>query len=158
MKEEMSEEEVFLELKPLIAEVTGSREEAIRPESVLVNDLGAESIDLVDFSFLIEEKFGVVIEPNEFEKSVRGRIAGGAYEKDGRLTEEAIAELRKALPDVDQERLAPGLRKADLPSLLTVSVFVRLIRRKLKEKRDRRPEAGPEPGEAEGLPLESSDR
>ena len=38
------------------------------PESVLVADLGAESIDLLDLSFVIEETFNVTIEGNEIER------------------------------------------------------------------------------------------
>lgn len=132
----MTEDEIFQELKPLIMEVTGARADQIRPESVLVEDLGAESIDLVDLSFLIEEKFGVTIEANEFERRARARIPGGVYEKDGLLTAEALAELREAMPEIDPERLKVGLRKVDLPALLTVSVFVHLIQRKRAEMVD----------------------
>jgi len=129
----MTDEEILERLVPLIAEVTGARPEEIRPESVLVEDLGAESIDLLDLSFLIERAFGIKIEPNEFEKRVRARIPGGVYERDGILTAEAIVELRGALPEIEPARLAPGLRKVDLPALLTVSVFVHLIQRKIEE-------------------------
>ncbi len=130
----MTEEEIFGALKPLVVEVTGAKPEDVRPDSVLVEDLGAESIDLLDLSFLIESKFGVPIEANEFEKKARAVIPGGVYEKEGLLTDEALAALRVALPEIPGARLSRGLRKADLPSLLTVSVFVHLIRRKLQEK------------------------
>jgi acyl carrier protein len=130
----MTGEEIFRELRPLVVDVTGRKIEEVRMESVLVEDLGAESIDLVDLSFLIEEKFGVTIEANEFERRVRARFPGGAYEKDGFLTAEAIAGLREELPEVDPGKLREGLRKADLPALLTVSVFVGLIGKKLAAK------------------------
>jgi acyl carrier protein len=138
----MTEDEIFQELKLLVVEVTGSRPEDVRPESVLVEDLGAESIDLVDLSFLIEEKFAITIEANEFEKNAKARIPDGVYEKDGRLTDAAIGELRKALPEVSEAKLTPGLRKAELPGLLTVSVFARLIREKLEEAPRLAPESG----------------
>ena len=53
------------------------------------------------------------------------------YEKDGYLTEAALAEIRRSLPELDAGKLVKGLRKMDLPALLTVSFFVRLIARKL---------------------------
>jgi acyl carrier protein len=127
----MTEQEVFAKLQDLIKSVLGIAKDKITMESVLVNDLGAESIDLLDLSFLIEEAFGITIEPNEFEREVKERIAGGVYEKNGYLTDEALAELRKSLPEVDQSRLVQGLRKAEIPTLLTVSVFVHLIQKKL---------------------------
>ncbi|HYG36727.1 MAG TPA: hypothetical protein VEC99_18175, partial [Clostridia bacterium] len=70
----------------------------------------------------------------EIEREASKRLPGGVYEKDGRLTEEALAEIRKSLPELDSGKLVPGLRKMDLPSLLTVQFFVRLIARKLAAK------------------------
>lgn len=129
----MTDEEIFQKLQGLIKNVLGVKPEKITLQSVLVKDLGAESIDLLDLSFLIEDTFSIVIEPNEFEKDVKSRIPGGAFEQEGTLTPEALEELKKALPEVDASRLVPGFRKTEIPSLLTVSVFVRLISRKLQQ-------------------------
>ncbi len=130
----MTEPEILAALRPLVKEVTGVPVELIRMEHVLMEDLGAESLDLLDLSFLIEERFGITIGSHEFEDQARQRLPGGVYEKDGFLTLEALVELRKALPEIPPARLAPGLRKLELPSLLTVSVFVHLIQRKLAAK------------------------
>ncbi len=132
----MTNKELFEELKPLLVEVLGVSPEKVRLESVLVSDLGAESIDLLDLSFRIEEKFEVRIEANEIERDAIKRLPGGVYEKDGYLTEAAIGEIRKSLPELDPGKFAKGLRKMDLPSLLTVSFFVQLIARKLAAKKE----------------------
>ena len=132
----MTKQEIFEELKPLLVEVLGMSPEKILLESVLVSDLGAESIDLLDFSFRIEEKFEVRIEANEIERDAVKRLPAGVYEKDGYLTEAAISEIRKSLPELDPNKFAKALRKADLPSLLTVSFFVQLIDRKLAAKKE----------------------
>lgn len=128
------EREVFDQLKPLIMEVTGAKEDEIGMDSVLMSDLGAESLDLLDLSFLIEERFGITIEADEFESRARQRLEGGEYERNGCLTEAALAELREALPEVAPDKLAPGLRKSELPSVLPVSVFVHLVQRKVAAK------------------------
>ena len=130
----MTGQEIFEKLSGLIRQVLGKKLETITMDSVLVADLGAESIDLLDLSFLIEDTFGITIEPNEFEKEARTRIPDGVYEKNGFITEEGLVQLRCALPEVDQSRIVNGLRKADVPSLLTVGVFVHLIQRKIAAK------------------------
>ncbi|MHC4507910.1 MAG: acyl carrier protein [Planctomycetota bacterium] len=130
----MTEQDVFEKLVPLIREVTGVREDQITMESGLMQDLGAESVDLLDFTFLIEEVFGIIIEADEFEQQARRRIPGGLYEKDGYLTQGALEELKKALPEVSAECFKPGLKKIELPSVLNVAVFVHLIQRKLIER------------------------
>ncbi len=130
----MTDTEIFEQLKPLLVETLGVTPEEIDRASVLVTDLGAESIDLLDLTFRIEETFHVTIEANELEREATRRLAGHAYDKDGRLTDEALAEIRKAAPELDSAKLVSGLRKTDLPSLLTVQFFIKLIERKLAEK------------------------
>lgn len=132
----MTENEIFEQLRPLLMEVLGVTPEKIQVSSVLVAELGAESIDLLDLSFRIEEHFKVTIEANEIEREAKQRMPGGVYEKDGWLTEEALAEIRKAAPELPQARLVKGLRKADLLSLLTVGFFVHLIARKLAAQQE----------------------
>jgi acyl carrier protein len=130
----MTEDDIFRKLVPLIREVTGAREDRIRMESSLVDDLGAESLDLLDLSFLIEEAFGVSILADEFERQAKARAPGMVYERDGLLTEEALGELRRALPEVPPEKLQPGLARVALPRVLTVAVFVHVIQRKLSDQ------------------------
>lgn len=129
----MTEQEVFDGLLPLIREVTGAGEDRIRMESGLMEDLGAESLDLLDLSFLIEEKFRVTISADEFEQQATKRRPGMVFERDGALTEEAIIELRAALPEVPPEKLRPGMLKMYVPQVLTVAVFVHLVQRKRAE-------------------------
>ena len=123
--------EILEQLKPLLVEVLGVRPDEIHRNSELVADLGAESIDLLDLTVRVEESFNVRIEANELEREAIQQMPGGVYEKDGSLTDEALAEIRRAAPELDQAKLVSGLRKADIPSLLTVGFFVSLIQRKL---------------------------
>lgn len=134
--------EILERLRPLLVEVLAVAPERIQPGSTLVGDLGAESIDLLDLSFRIEEAFGVTIEANELEREARRRAPGVEYESGGLLTDAALDQIRAAAPELDSNRLVKGLRRSDLPALLTVEFFVRLIARKL--------EAGPSVREGKG--------
>ena len=127
----MTEKEVFKKLVPLIREVTGARPDDVTMNSYLMRDLGAESIDLLDLSFLIEETFGITLEADEFENRTQQSLPDADYERDGYLTAEALTELRNALPEIDPGLLREGLRKIEVPAVLNVAVFVHLIQRKL---------------------------
>ena len=127
----MTENEVLEKLVPLIREVTGVLADEVTMNSYLMRDLGAESIDLLDLSFLIEETFGITLEADEFESRTQQSLSDADYEKDGYLTAEALTELRNALPEIDPGLLRQGLRKIEVPSVLNVAVFVHLIQRKL---------------------------
>ena len=129
----MTENEVLAKLTPLVREVTGAREDEIMMESNLMEDLGAESLDLLDLSFLVEEAFGITVEADEFEQQARQRMPDSVYDRGGVLTDEALRELKKALPEVPPDRFRPGLKKIEVPMVLNVAVFVHLIQRKLSE-------------------------
>ena len=76
-------------------------------DSVLVEDLGAESLDLLDLSFLIEEAFDVTIGADDFERKARMKSPDAVYDRDGLLTEEAIARSARG-PAGSAAREAPA--------------------------------------------------
>jgi acyl carrier protein len=129
----VTEREVFDKLLPLIREVTGVPEDRIRMDSNLMDELGAESLDLLDLSFLIEERFDVTIAADEFQRQATGQYPDLVYERNGVLTDEAIAALRQALPEVPANKFHAGMPKLSVPRVLNVAVFVHLIQRKLAE-------------------------
>ena len=52
---------MFERVKKLIAEQLNVKEENITPSSRIVEDLGADSLDMVEMLMTLEEEFGVVI-------------------------------------------------------------------------------------------------
>jgi acyl carrier protein len=127
----MTDEQILKRLLPLVREVTGAELDHIDWHSSLMTDLGAESLDLLDLSFLVEEEFGILLESDAIERQARAQMGGTPYEEDGMLTEAGLAQLKEVLPEIDSPRLVHPFRKANIPSLLTVGAFVRLIQLKL---------------------------
>lgn len=50
---------LFEKVKALIADQLGVNPESITPESHLVEDLGVDSLDIVEISMALEEEYGV---------------------------------------------------------------------------------------------------
>ncbi len=64
----VSVEEVSRKVKKIIAEQLGLKEEDVRGEATFLNDLGADSLDIVEMIMALEEEFGTEISDEEAEK------------------------------------------------------------------------------------------
>ena len=58
----------FEELKGLVAEILAVDEDKIKPESKLIDDLGADSLSVVELHMEIEERLGIKIPDEEVAK------------------------------------------------------------------------------------------
>jgi acyl carrier protein len=92
--------------------------EDIKPESSLVNDLGAESLDFVEIIYLIEREFGVVLQPDEIMSgATSGSPESMFYE--AKLTEEGAALLNRQFPG-HAVQFAEGMTKRTMYLSITV--------------------------------------
>ena len=55
----MSNEEIFQTMRDLVSEQFGMEPDEVTPETSFEDDLGADSVDLVELSMALEEEFGV---------------------------------------------------------------------------------------------------
>lgn len=58
----MKREDVFTEVKKILTENLGVKEEEVKEESSLVDDLGADSLDGVEIIMAVEEHFDIEID------------------------------------------------------------------------------------------------
>ncbi|MBR6034394.1 MAG: acyl carrier protein [Clostridia bacterium] len=66
----MSSEEVFEKVKNIIVEQLGVAETAVTPEASFIDDLGADSLDIVELVMALEEEFDIEIPDSDAEKVV----------------------------------------------------------------------------------------
>lgn len=58
----------FDKVKEIIIETLGCEEEAITLDANLVEDLGADSIDIIEMAVVIEEEFGLAMSNEEVDR------------------------------------------------------------------------------------------
>lgn len=66
----MSSEEVFDKVKEIIVEQLGVAENAVTGEASFIDDLGADSLDIVELIMALEEEFDLEIPDADAEKVV----------------------------------------------------------------------------------------
>jgi len=70
-------------------------ESTIKPESSLINDLGAESLDFLDINYRLEQAFGMKMARHFVLEHIEEMFGEGtAIDEDGRLTDKAIELLK----------------------------------------------------------------
>jgi acyl carrier protein len=85
----MSTVEMETRLRSLVIEQLGVDETVLKPESSFTDDLGADSLDLVELIMAIEEEFGIEIPDDQAEEI--------------RTVGDAVAYLKKNIPVQPQE-------------------------------------------------------
>ena len=64
----METEEIFEKVKTVIVEQLGIDEESVKMDPSFLDDLGADSLDIVEFIMALEEEFGLEIPDEDVEK------------------------------------------------------------------------------------------
>lgn len=63
----MAKEEIFEKLKELVVDQLGVEDDEVTMEATMQDDLGADSLDLVDLVMSVEEEFGVKVADEDLE-------------------------------------------------------------------------------------------
>lgn len=104
----------------------------IRPESRLMDDLGAESLDLVELMYVLEHEFGIRLEQKDMSLTAQLGLREEQIHEHEVLTPQALEALRDRFAWAD-DLLKPGVTRKQLAALLTVSEVTKSVERKLAE-------------------------
>ena len=66
----MTQEEIFEKVKEIVIDRLGVTEDTVTNEASFVDDLGADSLDIVELVMAIEEEFEIEIPDEDAEKVV----------------------------------------------------------------------------------------
>jgi len=129
----MNRDEIEAGVRQCVREALTVDRDGIRLEDRLIGDLGLDSLDLLDLTFRLQQKFRVTISPRDIERRAKAHLGEIPFEVDGVYTREALAELRKVLPEIPPDELGEGLTVSELPRRLRVATMVNLVARLLEE-------------------------
>jgi acyl carrier protein len=134
----MSRDEVYAKVQGVLVDALGVDVEEVTPTATLREDLGAESIDFLDIVFRLEKAF--TTDPAKPFKIPRGELFPDdlpalmndeKYVKDGKITPEGLAELKKRMPFSDFTEFDKNPTMETASSLLTVDTVVKYMQSKI---------------------------
>jgi len=94
----MDERAIYEKVKASVVEALGVDEEEVTPHAVLFDDLGAESLDLLDIVFRLEKEFGI--------KIPRGGIQADAMSAEGENLKEEDLMIEGVLTPLGIQKLS----------------------------------------------------
>jgi len=134
----MDEKEIYEKVNESVVEALGVDEDEVTPDAVLFDDLGAESLDLLDIVFRLEKEFSIKIPRGGIQADALSAEGENLKEEDlvvdGVFTPLGIEKLKVAMPEVDPSRITEGFRVDDIATLFTVQTFVNITKKLLEEK------------------------
>jgi acyl carrier protein len=124
-----SKEEILEKVTTALMDALALDDDEVTPESTLVGDLGAESIDFLDIVFRLEKSFGIEIARAELHPE--DILTSADFVADGKVNEAGVAELKKRMPFVDLSKFELNPLVQDFPNLLTVNDLCRYVETKV---------------------------
>ncbi|CAN5517856.1 acyl carrier protein [soil metagenome] len=123
----MTQDEIYGAVQTAVADALGLDEDEVTPDATLLDDLGAESIDLLDILFRLERSLGVKIQASDLAEHIQGGIPDDEFgDADGVITPLGMAQLRKAMPQIGED-MAGKLEAEKVMGLFTVQNLVDMV-------------------------------
>lgn len=122
----MDESEILNKVQECLAGALGIEPGEIRPESSLVRDLGAESIDFIDILFRLEKAFDIKIPSGELFPA--NLLNEERLVQAGRVTSEGIKVLREKIPYLDLREFEKDPQVSKLAEQFNVQMILDYVR------------------------------
>ncbi|MGH7198277.1 MAG: acyl carrier protein [Candidatus Omnitrophota bacterium] len=121
--------EIAKSVRTIISQALKADESKIRPESSLIRDLGAESIDFLDIVFRLEKTFKIKIPKGElFPEKL---LTDARFVSNGQITPAGLEELRRRVPNAHWGEFEKNPLVSNLGDVFTVGMIVDYLSEKL---------------------------
>jgi acyl carrier protein len=124
----MATTEIQSAVQEAVVGALGVGEDEATPDATLMDDLGAESIDLLDILFRIERSTGVKIQASDLGEYIQGGIPDDEFgDEAGIVSEKGIDQLQKVMPQINADELRGKLEAEKVITLFTVGNLADMV-------------------------------
>ena len=117
-----------------VAAALGVDDDEASPEATLMDDLGAESIDLLDILFRIERAVGVKIQASDLGDEIQGGIPDEEFGSGGNVSAKGLAHLTTVMPQIDPDEYEDKLPAEEVIMHFTVQNLADMVARRAAAK------------------------
>src|SRR5215216_3279624 len=126
----MATTEIQSAVQEAVVGALGVSEDEATPDATLMDDLGAESIDLLDILFRIERSTGVKVQASDIGEYIQGGIPDDEFgDEEGILTDKGFDQLKTAMPQIDDSQRGQ-LRAEEVINHFTVQNLADLVQQR----------------------------
>ena len=127
-------DDYFAPVQEAVANALGVDDDEATGDATLMDDLGAESIDLLDILFRIERSTGVKIQASDLGDEIQGGIPDEEFGAGGNVSAKGLAHLTTVMPQVDPDEYADKLPAEEVIMHFTVQNLADMVARRAAEK------------------------
>jgi acyl carrier protein len=128
MTETTINSEILRAVQAATADALGLDESEVAPGATIIDDLGAESIDLLDILFRIERTSGVKIQASDLGDHIQGGIPDEEFGDENEIVSAiGLAHMKTVMPQIDAAELAGKLHADQVMSLFTVENLAAIV-------------------------------
>lgn len=124
-----TKEDVFAGVREALVEALAVDDDEVTLDATLVNDLGAESIDLLDIVYRLEKAFSIKIDRGELIPE--DLLNDTEYVVEGKLTAKGLEELKKRMPAANLGEFEQNPMVQNIATILTVRDMCQIVESKL---------------------------
>lgn len=125
----MNRDEIFSNVQEVLVDALAVDDDEVTPQATIFGDLGAESIDVLDISFKLEQAFDFKIAQGELFPE--GVMQDPEFVQNGKVTEKGLAELEAKMPHFDFSAMSDDPRVERVQEIFTVDALVNFVDRKV---------------------------
>jgi acyl carrier protein len=123
-----TETEAYSAVQGAVVGALGVDEDEVTADATLMDELGAESIDLLDILFRIERSTGVKIQAADLSAYLQGGIPDDEFGDENEIvTEQGLEQLKKVMPQIDADELKGKLEAEKVINLFTVQNLADMV-------------------------------
>jgi len=123
---------IFQFIRGCLAEMDIDQSE-LRMDSLLTSELGMSSLDLLDLSYRLEEKYHISLPISGIRERIREIIPDEEFSKEGLITNRGLELLKEMFQGDVKGMIKPGLGVNSLSDLFSIETLVDLTISQIKQ-------------------------